>query len=68
MQQIELQVEGMSCQHCVSSITNGVIQQIAGAEVSVDLSAGKVTVSAQANLNKDLIVDIVEGLGFDVKN
>ena len=41
---IEFKVEGMSCQHCVSAVTNAIRERDAGAQVQVDLAAGKVVV------------------------
>ncbi|MEC5408088.1 cation transporter [Paraburkholderia sp. MPAMCS5] len=48
----ELQVEGMSCQHCVAAVTNAIREHDDGAQVQVDLATGRVAVestqSAQA--------------------
>lgn len=46
---IELQVKGMSCQHCVAAVTNAIREHDEAAQVQVDLTSGRVTVeSAQS--------------------
>ncbi|MBB5424169.1 copper chaperone [Paraburkholderia atlantica] len=43
---IELHVEGMSCQHCVSAVTNAIREHDAAAQVQVDLASGRVLVES----------------------
>jgi len=43
----ELQVTGMSCQHCVKAVTQAVQTQDAQADVHVNLPAGMVIVQTQ---------------------
>ena len=46
---IELQVEGMSCQHCVAAVTNAIREHDESARVAVDLALGRVAIdSAQS--------------------
>ena len=55
MEKIELQVEGMSCDHCVKAITKAVGALPGTANVVVDLKKGTVTVeydSVQSSLDK----------------
>ncbi|HEX7936854.1 MAG TPA: cation transporter [Paraburkholderia sp.] len=42
----ELQVEGMSCQHCVAAVTNAIREHDDGAQVQVDLATGRVAVES----------------------
>ena len=42
----ELQVSGMSCQHCVKAVTAAVHALDAQAAVTVDLTQGKVSVAS----------------------
>jgi copper chaperone len=55
----ELQVEGMSCGHCVNAVTKSVQAVDAAAKVDVDLAHQKVRVASSANLEaiKSAIVD-----------
>ena len=46
---IEFKVEGMSCQHCVSAVTQAIREQDSGAQVQIDLAAGKVAVETAAS-------------------
>jgi len=47
----ELQVEGMSCSHCVSRVTKSVQALDSGAKVDVDLKSNTVRVDSSADLN-----------------
>lgn len=62
----ELQVEGMSCGHCVGAVTRSVKEVDAAATVEVDLATQMVKVRTTAAL-----VDIaaaVEEAGYPVKS
>ena len=43
------QVEGMSCGHCVSAVTQAVKSVDPGAEVKVDLGSGRVEVDSDSD-------------------
>ncbi|MFI6770490.1 heavy-metal-associated domain-containing protein [Streptomyces sp. NPDC050355] len=58
-------VTGMSCEHCVSSITEEVSEVPGVSEVSVDLSAGIVTVRGVSLDDEQVIAAIVEA-GYGV--
>ena len=60
-----LSVDGMSCDHCVASISKavGALPGVTG--VTVDLSAKEVTVSGDADENQ--VVDAIEDCGYDVR-
>ncbi|GAA0542134.1 MULTISPECIES: heavy-metal-associated domain-containing protein [Actinomadura] len=60
-------VTGMTCGHCVSSVTEEV-EQIAGVTgVEVDLPTGRVTVTSDAPLDDALVKDAVEEAGYQLK-
>ncbi|TDE28650.1 heavy-metal-associated domain-containing protein [Actinomadura sp. 6K520] len=60
-------VSGMTCGHCVSSVTEEV-EQIAGVTgVDVDLPTGRVTVTSDAPLDDALVKDAVEEAGYQLK-
>ena len=46
---IELNVEGMTCNHCVKAVTRAVQEVDPGAEVSVDLQGGRVRVDGKGS-------------------
>jgi copper chaperone len=62
---ITLQVEGMSCGHCIRAVTNAIQAMDQSAKVDVDLAAKRVV--AQTNLPRADVVRAVEEEGFAVK-
>ncbi|GIP58618.1 copper chaperone CopZ [Paenibacillus sp. FSL W8-0186] len=65
MQTVTLNVEGMSCNHCVNSI-EGAVSKL-GASAKVDLSAKNVTVSYdEGKLSVETIKEAIEDQGYDV--
>lgn len=65
MKNITLQVEGMSCQHCVNSI-EGALKEI-GAKGKVDLKKNIVEVSFDENqIAIERIKETIEDQGYDM--
>lgn len=67
MEKSMIKVEGMSCEHCVKSVTKTVGALPGVREVAVDLSTGTVTVehySVQSPFEK--IMHEIEDIGYDV--
>ena len=62
---ITLQVEGMSCGHCIRAVTNAIQGLDQAAKVNVDLAAKRVV--AQTSLPRADVVRAVEEEGFAVK-
>jgi len=60
----ELQVEGMSCKHCVGAVTRSVHEVDATAKVEVDLEKQKVRVVSDAPLQE--IEAAVNDAGYSV--
>ena len=58
------QVEGMSCGHCVKSVTAAVRSLDPKAEVQVDLPSGKVQVQSQQD--RAAIARVIEDEGYKV--
>jgi len=66
MQNVKLQVEGMSCQHCVMSI-EGALKEL-GAEGKVNLAEKSVDVQYdESKLSLAVIKEAIEEQGYDVK-
>jgi len=61
---LRFQVEGMSCGHCVESVTNAVTAADPQAEVHVDLSAKSVTV--ESTLPDAAVAEAIRGAGYEV--
>lgn len=60
----ELEVDGMSCGHCVGAVTKSVQGLDAAAKVAVDLASHKVQIDSSASL-QDIVAAIVEA-GYTV--
>jgi copper chaperone len=61
-----LKVKGMSCQHCVMSITKA-LNQLEGIEsVQVDLAKGEVRFDNRKEVPPSRIVKAIEEAGFEV--
>ncbi|MER6950297.1 heavy-metal-associated domain-containing protein [Nonomuraea sp. NPDC000554] len=59
-------VKGMTCGHCVSSVTEEVGQVPGVAGVEVDLATGLVTVTGEGVLDDAAIAAAVEEAGYEV--
>lgn len=59
-------VSGMSCQHCVDSVT-AELGRLEGVEqVTVDLPSGNVSVTSDAPLDRDVVVAALDEAGYDL--
>lgn len=59
-------VTGMTCGHCVASVTEEV-QEIAGVEdVTVDLASGAVTITSAEPITDDAVRAAVEEAGYQL--
>ena len=68
MKQIILNVEGMSCMHCVVSVKGAVSELPAVESVDVDLTSGTVTVHVDTTVTSvAAIKEAIEDIGYDVK-
>lgn len=59
-------VDGMSCEHCVKAITNAVSALPGVSEVAVDLNAKTVTVEHAPELSLEKIKFEIEEQGYDI--
>lgn len=67
MKQITLQVQGMSCGHCVSSIEDNVGEISGVKSITVKLEDGKVEVEFDSNkVTTDDVKKEIEELGYEV--
>ncbi|MDF2683250.1 MAG: copper resistance protein CopZ [Brevibacillus sp.] len=65
MKNLTLQVEGMSCQHCVISI-EGALKEI-GANGKVDLASNTVNVTYDENqISLETVKEAIEEQGYEV--
>ncbi|EHR59179.1 heavy-metal-associated domain-containing protein [Saccharomonospora cyanea] len=59
-------VTGMTCQHCVLSVTEEVSEINGVTDVAVDLPTGKVTVTSDRDLGMDEVRAAVEEAGYSL--
>jgi copper chaperone len=65
--QVTLNVQGMSCGHCVSSVEGSVGKLDGVNKVKVDLESGKVDVSFDEDkVSLDVIKETIDDQGYDV--
>lgn len=61
-------VTGMTCGHCVSSVTEEVEQIPGVTAVKVDLATGNVTVTSEAPLDDAQVKGAVEEAGYQLQS
>ncbi len=61
----ELQVNGMTCQHCVKAVTQALQALDPQAQVEITLPQGQVTVQTQAS--RAQVVQAIADEGYDVR-
>lgn len=59
-------VEGMTCDHCASAVTAEVTKIAGVTDVSVDVAAGRLTVSSAEPVSAEAVTDAVEEAGYAV--
>lgn len=55
---------GMTCQHCVASVTKEVTELAHVTAVNVDLPSGKVTVESDAPIPTDEVIAAIDKAGY----
>jgi copper chaperone len=67
MERITINIEGMSCEHCVSAVTDAVSALPSVTDVAVDLEAGAASMTYDsAQVSRDAINEAIEDQGYDV--
>ena len=59
-------VTGMTCGHCVSSVTEEVSELAGVSDVQVDLESGRLTVTSEQPLGADAVRSAVEEAGYSL--
>ncbi|MET8837902.1 cation transporter [Micromonospora sp. NPDC004540] len=60
------QVQGMTCGHCVNSVSTEVSALPGVTDVQVDLTSGRVTVTSESPLDTDTVRAAVDEAGYDL--
>ena len=61
-----IKVKGMSCQHCVASVTKALSEIEGIADVQVNLEKGEVTFTENNSVSENTIKDAITKIGFEV--
>ena len=59
-------VSGMTCGHCVSSVTEEVIKIPGVTDVQVDLASGAVTIASESPVDDAAVKDAVDEAGYEL--
>ena len=59
-------VTGMTCSHCVASVTEEVSEIPGVSDVAVDLDSGRLTVTSAEPVDPQLVTDAVTEAGYEV--
>ncbi|QBC32486.1 heavy-metal-associated domain-containing protein [Pandoraea sp. XY-2] len=62
---MQVQVEGMSCGHCVKAVTRAITERDPAAKVNVDLDSGRVDV--ESRLSPTEVSAAIGDAGYTVK-
>lgn len=62
----EITVKGMSCQHCVASVTKALTALEGISNVSIDLGSGKVSFDQAKEISPQTISKAIAAIGFEV--
>lgn len=60
-----INIEGMSCMHCVSRVEKALAKLNGVTDVQVDLKGKKAEVEVE-NISDEMLKETIEDLGFDV--
>jgi copper chaperone len=63
-----IKVKGMSCQHCVASVTKALSQIEGISDVNVNLEAGEATFNENSPVDEQAIKDAISKIGFEVES
>ncbi|MBP9116282.1 MAG: heavy-metal-associated domain-containing protein [Acidimicrobiia bacterium] len=59
-------VQGMTCGHCVNSVSEELKKIDGVSNVDIDLASGKVEISSENKIEQSLIEDAVSEAGYEV--
>ncbi|AKF05058.1 heavy-metal-associated domain-containing protein [Sandaracinus amylolyticus] len=64
MKKVDLQVQGMSCGHCVKAVEDA-LRLVDGVR-RYDVEIGKATVECEEHVRRDALVAAIQDAGFEV--
>ena len=63
----EVKVKGMTCQHCVKSVTDALSAVDGVSNVNVDLDSGVARYDEEKPVSKDVVKEAIVKIGFEVE-
>jgi copper chaperone CopZ len=57
-------VSGMTCEHCVASVSDEVLEIAGVTGVDVDLPTGRLTITSDQPLSEDVVASAVDEAGY----
>ena len=69
MSTVVVDVEGMTCQHCVKAVTSEIegIEGVTGVSIALEPEGiSQVTVEAESNVSADALKDAIAEAGYDM--
>lgn len=67
MNMAEVKVKGMTCQHCVKSVTDALSAVDGVSNVNVDLDSGVARYDEEKPVSKDVVKEAIVKIGFEVE-
>lgn len=67
MNKIELNVQGMSCQKCVASVSKQLSSLSGVSAVEVDLAAARASLTVNEQFDKTRAIEALSDIGFDAE-
>ena len=61
-----ISISGMTCGHCVASVTEELTSLPTVTDVAVDLESGSATITSDASLDLDAVKAAVEEAGYEL--
>ena len=61
-------IQGMTCQHCVATVTQELMKIDGVIAVNVDLEQGKADIESNDKLTRDVIQCAIEKAGYSLEN
>jgi len=62
-----VKIKGMSCQHCVASVTKALNDIDGVSDVVVNLENGEATYNASGNVTSEIVKEAIKKIGFEAE-
>ena len=63
---IQIDITGMSCQHCVKRVEEALKENFETSMVNVDLANNQATVDFTSEVSDQQIMDVIDDVGYEV--